>query len=191
MDKIISLDYFLTDFFNKIIPHNLFFNYLFSFLSLKGSSILIWLLVIILVGILEERKNPGITKQKKKFIILFSVSFLVTFLLADVILKNIFLRPRPFLESKIYNLGSISSCPKDFSFPSAHAATAFTAATVLTYFDKKRRWFYYFVAILISYSRIYLGCHYFFDVVVGAIIGNVISRLLLFALDTSPSRRRS
>ena len=131
---------------------------------------------------------------------LFSISFLLTFLLTDIVLKNIFLRPRPFdfAQGKpfltIYNhfqLFSTFSCPKDFSFPSAHAATAFAAATILTFFDKKHRWFYYTVAILISYSRIYLGCHYFLDVIAGAIIGYIISRLLLFSLDTFPSRKKN
>src|SRR3989339_45823 len=83
MDKIISLDYFLTNLFSKLIPHNQFFDRFFSFFSLKGSFIFIWLLVILIVLILEERKNPGITKQDKKFIFIFSVSFLLTFLLSD------------------------------------------------------------------------------------------------------------
>lgn len=183
MDKIISLDYSLSYFLHNLIPHNNFFNYLFSFFSLKGSSILIWLIVIIIVIILEERKDPGISKRDKKFIILFSLSFLLTLLFTDLILKNIFQRLRPTLE--------ILNCPKDFSFPSTHAATAFAAATILTFFDKKRAWFYYLIAILISYSRIYLGCHYLLDVVIGAIIGRLVSRLLVFVLYTFPSRRKS
>lgn len=177
MDKIISLDYFLTNFFNKIIPHNQFFDYFFSFFSLKGSSIFIWILVIILVVILEERKNPGITKQDIKFIFLFFTTFIITYILSDFILKNIFMRPRPLVTNH-YSLATFF-CPVDFSFPSAHAATAFVAAGVLSHFDKKRSWFYYIVAVLISYSRIYLGCHYFFDVVFGAIIGYIISKLIL------------
>jgi len=190
MDKIISLDYFITNLLGKLIPHNIFLAYFFSFFSLKGSSILVWVLVVILVLILEERKNPGVSKRDKKFIILFLVSFLLTFFFTDVVLKNIFYRPRPI--SKIPNFKfQISNCPKDFSFPSGHAATGFAAACVLSFFDKKRRWFYYTVAILISYSRIYLGCHYFLDVISGALIGYLISRLLLFFLDTSPFRRRS
>lgn len=191
MDKIISLDYFLTDFLSKIIPHNLFFNYFFSFFSLKGSSILVWLLVIMIIIIFEERKNPGISKRDKKFIILFSLSFLLTFLFTDVILKHIFQRTRPFLTLYSQVLLFQADCPKNFSFPSGHASTAFAAATVLTFFDKKRRWFYYLVAILISYSRIYLGCHYFFDVAVGAVIGWFISRLLLSFPYTFPFRRKS
>ncbi len=190
MDKIISLDYFLTNLFSKLIPHNQFFDRFFSFFSLKGSFIFIWLLVILIVLILEERKNPGITKQDKKFIFIFSTSFLLAFILSDLVLKNIFIRLRPFLDTK-YSILNTFICPTDFSFPSTHAATAFAAATVLTYFDKKRRWFYYTVAVLISYSRIYLGCHYFLDVTTGALIGYLISQLLLFCHDTSPFRRKS
>jgi len=190
MDKIISLDHFFTNFLNQLFPHNIFFNSFFSFFSLKGSSILVWLLAMLIVLVLEERKNPGITKQDKKIIILFSLSFLLTAFFTDIVLKNIFMRPRPILDTKYFILNTFS-CPTDFSFPSAHAATAFAAATVLTFFDKKRRWFYYLVAILISYSRIYLGCHYFFDVIFGAIIGYIISRLLLFFLYTFPSHRKS
>ena len=191
MDKIIALDYFLTNFLNKLIPHNLFFNYFFSFFSLKGASIFVWILVIAIVVILEERKNPGINKKDKKFIILFSLAFLLTLLCTDVILKHIFQRARPFLTLYSHILLFQANCPKDFSFPSGHAATAFAAATVLTFFDKKRCWFYYTVAILISYSRIYLGCHYFFDVIAGAIVGWLISQLLLSVLGTYPSRRKS
>lgn len=189
MSALLNLDFFLTNFFNKLIPHNQFFNYFFSFFSLKGSSILIWLLIIFVVVIFEERKNPGISKRDKKFIILFSLAFLLTAFLTDIVLKNIFMRPRPFdfAQSKPFDF----ICPTDFSFPSTHAATAFTAAMILTFFDKKRRWLYLLVAILISYSRIYLSCHYFLDVVAGAFIGYIISRLLLYALCTSPFHRKN
>lgn len=182
MQTLLSLDYFLTNFFSKIIPHNIFFDYFFSFFSLRGSSTLIWILVSGIVVLLEERKNPGISKRDKKFLILFSLSFLLTAFLSDIILKNIFLRPRPAFSDfiRLYPISSNFFCPTDFSFPSAHASTAFAAATVLAYFDKKRGWVYYLVAVLISYSRIYLGCHYFFDVIGGVAIGFTISKIILF-----------
>lgn len=178
LTNLINLDSVITKYLSNLVPHTLLSNSFFSFFSLKGGSILIWILVIIIVALLEERKNPGLSRRDKKFLILFSLAFLLTGLVSDIILKNIFMRSRP-LSSIIYNLGSISPCPLDFSFPSAHAATAFAAATILTFFDKKHRWFYFLVAILISYSRIFLGCHYFFDVVAGGLIGYFISKLLL------------
>ena len=172
MVKIISLDYFFTNLLNKLIPHNIIFDYLFSFFSMKGGSVLIWITIIVLLIIFEEKIN-------KKFILYFLVALGIT---STVVfgLKNTVKRVRP-----------TTVCEKDFSFPSAHAATAFASAAILTYFDKKRRWFYYTVAILISYSRIYLGCHYFLDVVAGAIIGYIISRALLFVPGTFPSHRRN
>lgn len=190
MITVLNFDSILTSFLQKLVPHSLFFNYFFTFFSLKGSSILIWILVIIGVTILEERKNPGISKRDKKFIVIFLISFLLTFLITDIVLKNIFLRPRPNIMfgsgnptptpiKLIQPTRPILTCPLDFSFPSAHAATAFAAATVLTFFDKKRRWFYYLIAILICYSRIYLGCHYFFDVGIGGILGFLISSLII------------
>ncbi|MEK7597256.1 MAG: phosphatase PAP2 family protein [Patescibacteria group bacterium] len=192
MSYVINLDYTLTNFFNQLIPHNIFFDRFFSFFSLKGASILVWILVIVIVLILEERKNPGINKRDKKFIFLFSISFLLTFLLSDFVLKNIFQRPRPF--TTIFNdlqLFLTFSCPSDFSFPSAHAATAFVAFGVLAHFDKKRKWFYFIVALLISYSRIYLGCHYFLDVFTGAVLGYIISQLFLSDPDTFPFRKKN
>jgi len=192
MNYLLSFDQLITAFLRNFFPHMQFFNLFFSFFSLKGNSIVVWLLVILTSLILEERKNPGISRKDKNFIILFSLSFLLAGLIVAFPLKNLFHRPRPaFAKASAGKLFLTSSCPTDFSFPSGHAATAFTAACVLTYFDKKRRWFYYIVALLISYSRIYLGCHYFFDVVAGTIIGLFISKLFLFGRGTFPSRRRS
>ena len=192
MITLLNFDSIITTFLQKLVPHTLSFDYFFSFFSLKGSSILIWILIIGLVIFLEEKKNPGLSFRDKKFLLIFSGSFVSTFLLADIFLKNFFRRPRPYLLLQTFHSNLISGiCPVDFSFPSAHAATAFVAAGVLAYFDKKRRLFYYFIAILISYSRIYLGCHYFFDVVTGAVLGYIISQLLLFVLYTFPSHKKS
>ncbi|MBI5123334.1 phosphatase PAP2 family protein [Candidatus Roizmanbacteria bacterium] len=172
MSFLLSLDYFLTNFLNRLIPHNTFFDYFFSFFSMKGGSILIWMAIIVLLIIFEEKIN-------KKFILYFFVALGIMSIVV-LGLKNTVRRARP-----------TTVCEKDFSFPSAHAATAFAAATVLTFFDKKRRRFYYSVAVLIGYSRIYLGCHYFLDVISGVIIGYIISQLLLFVPDTFPFHRKS
>jgi len=170
-EKFIYFDIFLTQFLKNLVPHNYFFDIIFSFFSLKGNSIFVWILVIIIVLIFEEKKHPGISKNDKKFIVVFTLSFLFTTFIVEYPLKNFFhrLRPQPIPIN----------CPTDFSFPSSHTATAFAASTVLTFFDKKRRFFYHTVAFLITYSRIYLGCHYFLDVLGGAVLGIITSKFLL------------
>ncbi|MCL4363614.1 phosphatase PAP2 family protein [Patescibacteria group bacterium] len=184
MVNLLRFDILASAFFKIIVPQNNFFNLVFSFFSLRGNSIFIWILVIAIVVFLEEKKYPGISSRDKKFIVVFLVSFILTAFLAEIVLKNIFRRPRPFYVTS-YSQFKVqpfltSGCPKDFSFPSGHASSAFAAATVLAYFDKKRRWFYYLVAVIISYSRIYLGCHYFLDVLGGAILGYLISKSILY-----------
>lgn len=177
MDLLLRLDHTLTVFLKGILPHTPFFDLIFSFFSLKGNSILIWLMVMGFTIYLEERKNPGVSQRDKKFTFVFFTSFLITSVSSIFIFKNIFHRMRPY---SLAEMGAVSDiCPADFSFPSAHASTAFAAAAVLTYFDPKRRLFYYLVAVLISFSRIYLGCHYFLDVVFGSLLGYAISKLVL------------
>jgi undecaprenyl-diphosphatase len=181
MSDIFSIDFFFTKFLNNLFPHTPLYDLIFSFFSIKGANIVIWIFIIILLIILEERKNPGISKRDKKFIIIFLSAFLTTSVLVEFPLKNFFQRPRPNPTSfnQFQPATSNSNCPSNFSFPSGHTATAFAAATVLAYFDKKRRFFYYSIATLVAYSRIYLGCHYFFDVIGGGMVGFVIARLLI------------
>lgn len=180
ISQLVSFDKTLTLILQNLFPHNLFFSALFSFLSLQGITVFLWFGIVLAAIIFEERKNPGISARDKKFILSFTLSLLITGLLVNVILKNTIHRPRPTTsnwELEIRNLNY--NCPKDFSFPSGHASLSFAAATVLASFDKKRKWFYYTIAALISYSRIYLGCHYFLDILFGAVLGYLISKYII------------
>lgn len=162
-----NLDRVITEFLSNILPHNQLFDTVFSFFSLYGFSIIIWIIAGLLLILFEEKKN-------KLFIIYLLTALVTTFILANVVLKNIFQRPRPLINNEL-----VQQCPNDFSFPSGHASAAFAGAVMLSAFDKKRRWFYYLTAVIVSYSRIYLGCHFFFDVVAGGIVGTSISSMLL------------
>lgn len=198
MLTLLRFDLFATAFLRIFLPRNDLFNWIFAFFSLRGNSIVIWILVILTVIFIEEKKNPGFSLKDRKFALVFLSSFILTALLTTFVVKNVFRRPRPFFRTDYsrFQLAKpilTSACPVDFSFPSGHASTAFAAAVVLTSFNKKRKWLYYLVAILISYSRIYLGCHYFLDTVAGALLGYLISKIILrlSALDTFPFRRKS
>jgi undecaprenyl-diphosphatase len=65
---------------------------------------------------------------------------------------------------------------KPFGFVSNHAANAFCLFSYLACQFKSYRWglFLFLYALIVSYSRIYLGVHYPFDVVCGAILGILI-----------------
>lgn len=161
LNFILNLDTQITNSINAILPHNQFLNHFFSFFSLFGSSILIWIVIIFFLILFEEKKD-------KRFIIYFLISFIITAFLVNVLIKNIVQRPRPGI-----------TCSKDYSFPSGHAATAFASAAILGHFDRKRKYFYYLIASLIGLSRIYLYCHYFLDVVGGMAFGYTIGKIIL------------
>lgn len=65
------------------------------------------------------------------------------------------------------------------SFPSGHAAGAFSLATVLSSKYPRLRIPLYIFATTIGISRVYLGSHYPSDVLVGAFIGYICSKIVL------------
>lgn len=78
-------------------------------------------------------------------------------------------------------------CSAAYSFPSSHAANMFGAAAFLTLFYRNSAWVFFPLAILIGYSRIYVGVHYPFDVLGGAILG-MVSAVAVRALLRLPFR---
>mgnify|MGYP001595470193 CR=1 FL=1 len=101
------------------------------------------------------------------------------------ILKHIIERLRPCNVLEAVNL--LVGCTDSFSMPSNHAANAFAAIFSLSYraagepADRKRwlRWLLLSIAVVVGFSRVYVGVHYPADVVVGAFTGIIISILVI------------
>lgn len=82
-------------------------------------------------------------------------------------LKLVIGRLRPYEVLGAGNLaGAIGS-----SFPSAHAAAVFSSLAVLDKEFRKLKWIWLGIALLVAFSRIYLGVHYLSDVAFGALVG--------------------
>lgn len=65
------------------------------------------------------------------------------------------------------------------SFPSEHAATAFSVATAESHFHPKEAPYWYGGAALIAWSRVRLDRHYTHDIVAGAALGYFTTRYAL------------
>jgi undecaprenyl-diphosphatase len=108
------------------------------------------------------------------------------------LLKEVFARPRPYFEHPL-------ALETSYSFPSGHATMSLICYGMLAYFAvlALRTWRAKtavvfgaaFLVLLIGFSRIYLGVHYFSDVIGGFASAGAWLSVLITGSETI--RRRS
>ena len=177
MNKLESIDRAIVLFVNGL--HTPLLDEIMWFLSGRFSLIPLYLLLLILLKSQNSWRNT--------FIILSGLTFSI--LLADQIsvhlFKNGFERYRPSHNEDLKHLlhfyevkpGEYYQGGK-YGFVSSHAANFFALiAFIFPFYKEKKNWILaglILVGILIAISRIYLGVHYFSDVLVGAILGILV-----------------
>ena len=95
----------------------------------------------------------------------------------NLLIKKLVARPRPYVESEIYNgfwqfVGA--HIESEFSFPSGHTTATMASMTAMFICsNKKWSWLGFVVAFLMAFTRVYFIVHYFTDVLGGFIIGAI------------------
>ncbi len=119
------------------------------------------MLVIIVILIFFLLLN----KKKREWVFPLGLGIIFSYIIT-YILKFVIARPRPLEISMnfLYHL-------PDYSFPSAHAAVAFAALSILNKTYPKLKLLWILSASFVAFSRIYIGVHYLSDVVAGSLIG--------------------
>ena len=154
LEQLLALDASLFFWMNQALS-NPVLDVILPLVSYLGS---IWLWIPVSFIILYYSRPLG----RRLIFGLVSANFVV------YVLKAVVARPRPFdvlsgvhvLENEAFG-----------SFPSGHATNAFLAAFLLSQACPKYRWCFYGLAMIVAFSRMYVGVHYPLDVLAGALLG--------------------
>ncbi len=181
LDQLISLDKQITLAINSL--HSEFTDQIWIFFS----QVKIWFpMYALIVGLLFWRLG-----WKKALV--YTVALALTVLCCDQganLFKESFCRVRPCNDEFMIASGAhILAQHGSYSFFSGHACNAFgfaCASSVAFREDKRLKYrgyiaFIFIWAFLVSASRIFVSAHFFGDVLVGAIMGTVMSLCIAFA----------
>ena len=157
--------------------HPVWLDHFFSYYTLMGDGLICMLTVLLLFFF----------KKKKAALTLF-IAYLTSGLIVQLLKRSIN-QPRPSLYfdqiSFHYDHFVTGTEPlRSGSFPSGHTASAFAMATVLVLCLKKKKisLLCLLTAVLVGYSRIYLGQHFLQDVIAGGITGSIFALLSYFLI---------
>ncbi|MCE5330717.1 MAG: phosphatase PAP2 family protein [Bacteroidales bacterium] len=178
LNTINSLDTELLLFVNGL--HNSFFDEL----MYTFSQIFVWIPFYVSVLYLI------IISHKKKDAIWVILSLVLCIVIADQVASGIIkeavqrLRPsrNPALEGMIHIVNGYTG--GKYGFVSSHAANSFGFALLSSLVFKQKTYtaFVFIWAAIVSYSRIYLGVHYPFDILGGMVVGVMAALIVYFAL---------
>ncbi len=172
MEIIQSIDLWLFHFFNSTIA-NLIFDKLMPFITDQKNWNLVY---IFLIGWLLWK--GGTTGRICAIALLIGVG--ISNEISSHFLKNLFERPRPC--HSLENLRLLVDCGPGKSFPSSHAVNNFVMAGLLSYFYKEYKLVLFILAGMVAFSRVYIGVHYPFDIIGGALIGLFLAHIYIIIL---------
>jgi len=137
----------------------------FKFITGLGDNGIIWIILTVVLLIVKKYRKAGLMS---------AAALLCSLIINNLLLKNIVARTRPY--EVIAGLQRLLPAQVDYSFPSGHTGSSFAAAVIFyMYLPKKYGIPAMVLAVLIGFSRLYLGVHYVSDVLGGAFIGIIIA----------------
>ena len=161
------LDSFLLLFLQEHV-RQAFLTPFFVFLTTLGNKGALWFAICFALLLFPRTRRAGV---------LALLSLLLAGGIGHFVMKPLLMRPRPFLE--LGTLVPLVAKPLTYSFPSGHTACGFAVALILL--RAWRRWYRWLalaLAVLIAFSRLYVGVHYPSDVLGGFLLACLVSSLV-------------
>lgn len=153
--------------------HNTLLNNIMPFITNTGQYGLLWIIIsLILFAAGFATDKPALRKAAFLMLVALAISHL-----SCELLKHLFQRPRPF--ETLLDVNLLVKPAYGFSFPSGHSACAFAAAIVPARKIPGMAWLLILLALLMAFSRVYVGVHYPSDVLAGSLLGLACGALVL------------
>ena len=180
METILEFDKNLLIFFNSFGSNQ--FDQFWLIITNKYTHIpLYFFLLITLFKKLKKQFNLS-KKNIVKLYLIYVSSVIFLIFISDQLsnfFKNTFQRLRPCHDDQIQSLIRIvkEDCGGLFSFFSAHASNSFVIASIFFIFNSDNKWYslLFIWSFFVAASRVYLGVHFPSDIILGALIGILIS----------------
>lgn len=134
----------------------------FGFYTTLGNAGALFIAAAVLMLCFQKTRKAGVAA-----LLAMGIGFVCT----NLILKNLVARPRPWLD--VAGLIALVAEHDPNSFPSGHTTAAFAFAGAVR-FAPTEKWLKRIAlvaALLMGFSRLYVGVHYPSDVLVGVLVG--------------------
>ncbi len=170
LDQLLDWDNFLFLFFNGLGTP--FFDPFWMLITHKATNFFVYIGFLFLFYSFKGGKST--------LFLLLSVGFLI--LVTDQVtnlFKYGFERLRPCHNPDIQSIMRIvkEGCGGLYSYFSGHSSNSFALATFFSALFSTRfpklKYIFFLIAILIAYSRVYIGVHYPLDILSGAVFGTI------------------
>ena len=185
INVLLEIDNFIFQLINIYLNHSFFDSFFIFFHDFHKNIIFVAPLLILWIFCILKHK-----KQRLGLIVLIPLTIIITDQFGSCI-KDYKLRDRPYMTiepNKINLLVKVSqnedgsykqTQSSQKSFPSNHSANIWALSLIVGYLYTDAKKYFITLAFLISVSRVYIGVHYPIDVIFGALMGIMISSLLI------------
>ena len=135
-----------------------------------GNYSIIWFLAAAVMVYFPKTRKAGV---------LVLLAIFLGYMVNNFVIKDLIERPRPWVD--ISGLEPLIYASNPNSFPSGHTCIAFAVAGIICR-TLSKKWALVSVAaaILMGFSRLYVGVHYPTDVIAGAVIGIICSQIVWY-----------
>lgn len=168
VDSLIALDRQIFLSINSL-PHPPLLDALGLLFSFLGAFGLVWFLLALWLVIRDKAID-------RSFIQAMFLAGLLSLIFVSIVFKPLIHRNRPDVklgdQVTVVTTTIFSETLNDtYAFPSGHTTIAFASAYILSRKKRGARLLFFILAVIIAFTRIYLGKHYPFDVLAGIILG--------------------